>query len=139
MPVALAGLLWLVLPGEKNLRIGMAIFALISGLWVSQGLPLAVTALAVPLLACLSGLQVPRQALASFANPVIFLFLGGFALAAALSRQGLDRALAQAVMRLAGGRLFLAVLILSSVTLLLSMWISNTASVAMMIAPLLSP
>jgi di/tricarboxylate transporter len=33
-----------------------------------------VTALAVPLLACLSGLQVPRQALASFANPVIFLF-----------------------------------------------------------------
>jgi sodium-dependent dicarboxylate transporter 2/3/5 len=133
VPVALAGLLWLVLPGEKNLRIGMAIFALISGLWVSQGLPLAVTALAVPLLACLSGLQVPRQALASFANPVIFLFLGGFALAAALSRQGLDRALAQAVMRLAGGRLFLAVLILSSVTLLLSMWISNTASVAMMI------
>lgn len=73
MPVALAGLLWLVLPGEKNLRIGMAIFALISGLWVSQGLPLAVTALAVPLLACLSGLHVPRQALASFANPVIFL------------------------------------------------------------------
>lgn len=37
------------------------------------------------------------------------------------------------MMRLAGGRLFLAVLILSSVTLLLSMWISNTASVAMMI------
>lgn len=52
---------------------------------------------------------------------------------AALSRQGLDRALAQAVMRLAGGRLFLAVFILSSVTLLLTMWISNTASVAMMI------
>jgi sodium-dependent dicarboxylate transporter 2/3/5 len=37
------------------------------------------------------------------------------------------------VMRLAGGRLFLAVFILSSVTLLLTMWISNTASVAMMI------
>lgn len=37
------------------------------------------------------------------------------------------------MMRLAGGRLFLAVFILSSVTLLLSMWISNTASVAMMI------
>lgn len=52
---------------------------------------------------------------------------------AALSRQGLDRALAQAVMRLAGGRLFLAVFILSSVTLLLTMWISNTASVTMMI------
>lgn len=37
------------------------------------------------------------------------------------------------MMRLAGGRLFLAVFILSSVTLLLTMWISNTASVTMMI------
>lgn len=132
-PAALAGLVWLVLPAHADLRAGMAIFTLIGGLWVTQGLPLAITALAVPLLASLSGLLSPRQALAAFANPVIFLFLGGFALAAALSRQGLDQALAQAVLRLARGRMLLAVLLLCALTALLSMWVSNTATVAMMV------
>ncbi|MCV4714592.1 SLC13 family permease, partial [Escherichia coli] len=74
-----------------------------------------------------------RTALASFAHPIIFLFLGGFALAAALQRQGLDRALAVAVLRLAAGRRNAAVALLFALTALLSMWISNTATAAMML------
>ena len=111
----------------------LALFALIGGLWLTQALPLAVTALLVPVGAVALGLAAPAAALAPFANPVIFLFLGGFALAAALQRHGLDRALASGVMRLAGGRRLGAVLLLAAMAALLSMWISNTATAAMML------
>lgn len=123
---------WLV-PGPGGLRAALALFVLVAGLWLTQALPLAVTALAVPLLAVGLGLATPRQALAAFAHPVLFLFLGGFALAAALVHQGLDRVLAHAVLRLARGHLGAAVWGLCGAAALLSMWISNTAAVAMML------
>lgn len=132
-PFALAAGVWTLMPAQAELRSGMTLFALIGAMWVTQGLPLAVTALAVPLLAAFGGLLPVAKALASFAHPVIFLFLGGFALAAALSRQGLDRALATAVLRLAGGRLLGAVLLLAGLSALLSMWVSNTATATLML------
>lgn len=106
---------------------------LIGGLWTTQALHLSVTALLVPLLAVLTGPMDLRAALASFAHPVICLFLGGFALAAALQQQGLDRRLARAVLRLSAGRRGRAVALLFGLTALLSMWISNTATAAMML------
>jgi len=111
------------------------LFILIAALWMTQAIPLAVTALLVPLLSVLSGLQEPQAALAPFSHPIIFLFLGGFALAAALRKQGLARALAVAVLRAAQGRRGGAVLLLAAVTALLSMWMSNTAA-AMLMLPL---
>jgi sodium-dependent dicarboxylate transporter 2/3/5 len=87
----------------------------------------------VPLGAVLFGLATPSAALAPFAHPVIFLFLGGFALAAALQQQGLDRALAGLVLRLAGGHRLRAALGLSALAAALSMWISNTATTAMLL------
>jgi sodium-dependent dicarboxylate transporter 2/3/5 len=112
---------------------GLALFVAIGGLWLTQALPLPVTALLVPVGAVGLGLAAPAAALAPFAHPVIFLFLGGFALAAALQRHGLDRALAGAVLRLAGGRRLSAVLLLAALAAVLSMWISNTATAAMML------
>lgn len=114
-------------------RVGLALFALVGGLWLTQALPLALTALLVPLLAVLAGVSDLRTALAPFAHPIIFLFLGGFALAAALQQQGLDRALALAVLRLARGRRSVAVGLLFALTAFLSMWISNTATAALML------
>ena len=131
--IALAASAWWLVPQPDGVRAGVALFVLIGALWVTQALHVTVTALAVPLLAVLAGLMSPREALASFAHPTIFLFLGGFALAAALARQGLDRALASAVLRMAGGRLLVAVLLLGGLTALLSMWMSNTATAAMML------
>lgn len=116
-----------------RLAIGLAIFVLVGGLWMSQALHLSITALLVPVLASVVGLMGPREALAAFAQPVIFLFMGGFALAATLSRQGMDRALAHAVLQLARGRQAVAVLLLFLLTALLSMWLSNTATAAMML------
>lgn len=131
--LALAALAYGIAPPPENLRTGLALFVLIGGLWMTQALHLSVTALLVPLLAVLTGLMDLHTALASFAHPIIFLFLGGFALAAALQRQGLDRALAVAVLRLAAGRRDAAVALLFALTALLSMWISNTATAAMML------
>lgn len=131
--LALAALVYGSAPPPDALRAGLALFVLIGALWMTQALHLSVTAMLVPLLAVLAGLMDLRTALASFAHPIIFLFLGGFALAAALQRQGLDRALAVAVLRLAAGRRNAAVALLFALTALLSMWISNTATAAMML------
>ncbi|MEI2678575.1 MAG: SLC13 family permease [Burkholderiaceae bacterium] len=131
--LALSALVYAIAPAPDALRIGLAIFVLIGGLWMTQALHLSVTALLVPLLAVLAGLMDPRTALSSFAHPIIFLFLGGFALAAALQRQGLDQVLARGVLGLAAGRRLVAAVLLFALTGLLSMWISNTATAAMML------
>lgn len=131
--LALAALVYGSTPEPQALRSGLALFVLIGGLWVTQALHLSVTALLVPLLATLSGLMDLGTALASFAHPVIFLFMGGFALAAALQQQSLDRALALTVLRVAAGRRAVALALLFGLTALLSMWISNTATAAMML------
>lgn len=131
--VALAAAVHQAVEAPSALRAGLALFTLIGALWMTQALHLSVTALLVPLLAVAAGLMGMREALASFAHPIIFLFLGGFALAAALQQQGLDRALAHAVLRLAAGHRARAVALLFALTALLSMWISNTATAAMVL------
>jgi sodium-dependent dicarboxylate transporter 2/3/5 len=123
----------LLAPDDPALRAALAIFALAGSLWMTQALPLTLTALLVPLLAVLFAGVTPSKALASFAHPIIFLFLGGFALAAALARHGLDRWLARRVLALSGGRRVSSLALLFALTALLSMWISNTATAAMML------
>lgn len=129
----LAALAWLLAPEPAALRSGLAIFVLVASLWVTQALPLAATALLVPLLAILGGIRQPQAALAPFAHPILFLFLGGFALAAALRAQGLGHALARAALHAARGRRSGAILLLAGATALLSMWMSNTAAAMLML------
>ncbi|GAB3185063.1 SLC13 family permease [Hydrogenophaga aquatica] len=131
--VLLAAASHLLIPGDERVRTGLALFVLIGSLWISQALHLSLTALLVPLLAALTGTLTVREALGAFAQPVIFLFLGGFALAAALARHGLDIALARAILRAARGHMPLAVAGLFALTAFLSMWLSNTATTAMML------
>ncbi|HEX4869425.1 MAG TPA: DASS family sodium-coupled anion symporter [Moraxellaceae bacterium] len=120
-------------PDPAPLRQGLALLVLVGTLWLTQALDLTVTALLVPLLAGAGGLLDARAGFAAFAHPVIFVFLGGFVLATALQRHGLDRALAAWVMRRAGGRPLRAAWLLFGLTALLSMWISNTATAALML------
>lgn len=131
--VAGAALAWWLAPGEAALAAGLGLFVLAALLWLTHALPLAVTALLIPLVAMVAGVQEPRAALAPFASPIVFLFLGGFALAAALRRHGLAQALAAAVLRLAHGRRAWAVVILAAVTAFAAMWMSNTATAALML------
>lgn len=128
----LVGLPWL-LPGEPAIRYGLTVLAVIATLWLTEAIHVSLTALLVPLLVAAFGLMPLGKALGAFAHPVIFLFLGGFALAAALHTQQLDRYLATRVIQLAGGRPLRAILLLFLATAVLSMWISNTATVAIML------
>ena len=116
-----------------KIRIGLGVFLGVAFLWLTEALPLAVTALLVPVLATLLRVSDLKTALVSFADPLIFIFLGGFALAAALSRQGLDRWIARSLVRLGKGRFLTVACGLFAATAFISMWISNTATTAMML------
>lgn len=74
-----------------------------------------------------------QKFLVPFSSPVIILFFGGFVLATALHKYGIDRLIAQRLMRLFGKRPFWIMVGLMSTTAFLSMWMSNTATAAMMI------
>lgn len=103
-------------------------------LWVTGGLPLPVTALTIPALLVSFGVTPSVvDAVAGFADPIIFLLLAGFVLAEALQKHGTDRRVAYHVIAAVGTsprRIVLAVMI---ATAALSMVISNTATTAMMI------
>jgi solute carrier family 13 (sodium-dependent dicarboxylate transporter), member 2/3/5 len=117
----------------RLVRLGLALFVGIAFLWMTEALPLAITALLVPVIAAVMGLSGVKDSLASFAAPPIFLFLGGFALASALSAQGIDRWLAGKLAQLGKGKFIPVCLYLFGGTAVLSMWMSNTATIAMMI------
>lgn len=131
--IILFAVLYHFLPFERDVVLGLSILAFIAILWLTEALHISITALLVPMLAIAFGIFDTSKALSNFANPIIFLFLGGFALAAALHRQELDIAIADKVLVLAKGKMSTAVFMLFGVTAGLSMWISNTATTAMML------
>ncbi|SBO11296.1 Sodium-dependent dicarboxylate transporter SdcS [Vibrio mediterranei] len=131
--VVLFAVLYNTLPFEPSVVLGISILAFIAVLWLTEALHVTVTAILVPVIAVLFGVFDTQTALNNFANSIIFLFLGGFALAAAMHRQGLDKVIADKVLVMAKGKMSVAVFMLFGVTALLSMWISNTATAAMML------
>ncbi|MGF1695595.1 DASS family sodium-coupled anion symporter [Vibrio lamellibrachiae] len=121
------------LPFDPQVVLGLSMLTFIAILWLTEALHVTVTAILVPILAVLFGVFDTQTALNNFSNSIIFLFLGGFALAAAMHTQGLDKVIADKVLVLAKGRMSVAVFMLFGVTAGLSMWISNTATTAMML------
>jgi sodium-dependent dicarboxylate transporter 2/3/5 len=105
-------------------------------LWISEALPMPVTAL-LGVSACVVLRVAPaREAFAPFADPLMFLFIGSFILARAIFLHHLDRRLAFGVLSLrwVGGRPSRILLAFGGVTAFISAWISNTATTAMMFA-----
>ncbi|MBP7537601.1 MAG: DASS family sodium-coupled anion symporter, partial [Ottowia sp.] len=135
--VALAAswLAYQLMPFEPAPRKGLALLLFIAIMWLTEAVHTTLTALMVPVGALLLGFPDfnTARAFAAFADPVIFLFFGGFALATALHVQRLDRKIAFWLMSLSGSHLGVAAMLLFGVTALLSMWISNTATAAMML------
>ncbi|MDR2637897.1 MAG: DASS family sodium-coupled anion symporter, partial [Zoogloeaceae bacterium] len=126
-------LLWKFLPYEPQTNAGLAMLFFIGVLWLTEAVHITITALLVPILAVAFGLMNVTASLKSFADPTIFLFFGGFALAAALHIQGIDRFIAHRLLFLSRGHLGGAAIMLFIATAGLSMWISNTATAAMML------
>jgi sodium-dependent dicarboxylate transporter 2/3/5 len=105
----------------------MAIF------WIAESLPIPVTALLPLVLFPALGLGDIRETAAPYANPIIFLFLGGFVIALAMQRWNLHRRVAIGLIAILGTRpraIVAGVLIASAA---ISMWVSNTATALMML------
>ena len=112
---------------------GLFILFICAGLWMTEIVPLPATALLVPVIAYFMGILSPKEAMAPFSSTIIFLFMGGFTLAALLNKHGIDRWLADKVTTMSNGNLWVSVIGFFAVTSFLSMWMSNTATTAMMI------
>lgn len=121
------------LPFDSQVNIGLSILIFSAVLWLTEAIHISVTAILIPILAVLFDVFNISQAMGNFANPIIYLFFGGFVLAAALSAQGIDQLIASKVLQLSRSNLAWASVLLFSVTAGLSMWISNTATTAMML------
>lgn len=118
---------------EPQMRIALAILVMASGFWMTEAIPLAATSLLIGFLQPLFGIQAFDSALKYFFDPVVVLLLGGFLLAIAMEKYDLDEYFADKIVSRFGVNLRMLVLGLMLSTAFLSMWISNTASTALMI------
>ncbi|PKG58268.1 Anion transporter [Shewanella sp. Choline-02u-19] len=126
-------LMYNFLPFEQGVNTGLALLTFAAILWLTEAIHISITAIMIPILAVLFGVFETKAAMSHFANPIIYLFFGGFVLAAALNHQGIDKLIAQKVLTASKGRLSVACVMLFGITAGLSMWISNTATTAMML------
>ncbi|MBN3034963.1 MAG: SLC13/DASS family transporter [Bacteroidales bacterium] len=137
--VFLAVLLFMRLdPGHPDTTNTLAVALLMAVWWVTEVIPLGVTALLPVLLFPVMGILGGGDVAASYFNDVIFLFLGGFLIALAMQRWNLHRRIALKILSLTGllpSRLLLGFMLASA---FLSMWISNTATAMMMLPIVIS-
>lgn len=134
-PAAGAVLLLLPLPGlTREAHTLAAVIAWVVVWWIGEPVPLPVTALWGAVLCVLTGVAPVKAAFAAFADPMIFLFLGSFLLAEAMSVHGLDKRFAYSLMsmRWIGDRPGRLLFVFGAIAAFISMWISNTATAAMM-------
>jgi solute carrier family 13 (sodium-dependent dicarboxylate transporter), member 2/3/5 len=129
--------------GELERR-AAAILVSAAVFWASRVIPLFATSLLV-VISCIlllaedggfareGGIEADRF-LAKFGSDIIMLFLGGLALSVALSEHGLDRAIATRVLRPFVRRPLVLIYAVMGITAFFSMWMSNTATTAMMLA-----
>lgn len=134
--IVVAGLMiWLEAPeGMSELAWKVAaIGAWMAIWWVTEAIPIAATALMPILLLPLFGVGNIREATTPYANPTIYLFLGGFIIAAAMEKSNLHRRIALNVLKRVGVKpssIIMGFLITSA---FISMWVSNTATTLMML------
>ncbi len=140
---------------KKGLVLGLAIFVLVALLpvqsmppkamkvlalavlmliwWVTEAIPIAVTALLPLLLLPLMQVYDMKTAATHYSSPIIFLFMGGFMLALAIEKWNLHRRIALHIVKLTGVNADGIILGFMLSTAFLSMWISNTATAVMML------
>ncbi|MFW0777446.1 MAG: SLC13 family permease [Rickettsiales bacterium] len=106
--------------------------------WMSEAVPLPVTALLPVIIYPLAEILPLKKALVAYANPIIFLFMGGFLIAIAIQKCNLHVRIALNIVRIIGTRPDRMVAGFMTASAFLSMWISNTATMLMMLPIALS-
>ncbi len=134
--LVLAALVYALLGSAEmsgDARIVAAIASLMAVWWMSEAVPLAATSLLpIVLIPALTDRSV-GDTTASYASPIVFLFLGGFLIAIAMEKWGLHRRIALWTLRQVGISPRRIVLGMMLATGFLSMWVSNTATTLMML------
>jgi len=112
-----------------------AVLAGVLVLWMCESIPMPMTAVLGACLCVLLGITDAETAFAPFAHPIIFLFIGSFILGRAMMLHRLDRRFALAILSLrgVGGHPARLLCVLGMATAAISMWVSNTATAAMML------
>lgn len=136
---ALLLLLTLFLPPQFGLSPGASKVALLAitmaVLWITEAIPIPATALLPLVLLPILGISPIKESSAPYADPIIYLFMGGFMLALAMERWNLHRRIALTIIDLVGTRPRSLVLGFLCAGTFLSMWTSNSAT-AMMLLPI---
>ncbi len=110
-----------------------AITLLMAIWWMTEAIPLAATALMPLALFPLLGIMGGKAVAPIYMNRIIFLFVGGFLIAIAMEKWALNRRIALWIIRLVGSKPSRIIMGYMGATAFLSMWISNTATVVMMV------
>lgn len=113
-----------------------AVMAAVVVLWVTEAIPMALTALLGATACVVLQVAPAKSVFAPYADQLMFLFIGSFMLARAIELHGLDRRLALSVLtlRAVGGSPSRVLFAFGATTAFISAWISNTATTAMMFA-----
>ncbi len=139
-PVAL--LLTLLLPPPSGLSVEgwltAGVATLMAVFWIAESIPIPATALLPLVLFPALGLGNITTTAAPFANPIIFLFLGGFIIALAMQRWNLHRRVAIGLIGMLGTKPSSIIAGFLMASALVSMWVSNTATSLMMLPIALS-
>jgi sodium-dependent dicarboxylate transporter 2/3/5 len=101
--------------------------------WITEALGIAITALLPIILFPLSGGVALKETTASYGHKYIFLFMGGFILAIAIEKWNLHKRIALTIIKIVGTNVVHIILGFMVATAFLSMWISNTATVVMIL------
>ncbi|WP_419168164.1 SLC13 family permease [Halobacteriovorax sp.] len=124
------------LPLEENAKKFLAIFSYVVVQWLLSSTTLFISGLMGVALTVLLGVISFEEAFSSFSSPIIFLFMGGFLLARAMEKLGLDRKISIAILssKFINGSFNRTLAVIIVVTATFSMWVSNSATAAMMIS-----
>ena len=137
-----AFLLILLMPVPEGLAqeawavVGVALFMAIW--WVTEAVPIPATALLPIVLLPILKVGSVAEATRPFANPLIYLFMGGFIIALAMEKSSLHRRIALNIVSRVGTRPASIIFGFMAAAALLSMWVSNTATAMMMLPIALS-
>ncbi len=127
--------LFLVIPPPEGLSpVGMrmaAVAALMAIWWITEAVPIAVTALLPLALFPLLGIMKSQPVAANYSNHLVYLYIGGFVIALAMERWDLHKRIALLTIRRIGTNTERLILGFMASTAFLSMWISNTATTMM--------
>lgn len=114
-------------------QVALAAVLWMAAWWTTEAVPIAITALLPLILFPLFGVMTLKMTGATYGHPIIFLFVGGFMLAAAIEKWNLHTRVALSIILKLGSNSKSIILGFMLATAFLSMWISNTATTIMML------